>query len=252
MIQREIKHLHPLVANWLDSNGYVYKREVKMPEYGRADFVAVDSNNCKLIIECKVEMKRHSRESILQLLGYCHQLGENVRGAIATVDTNFTEHAINLCDFYDVDLILINASKYQSSINLELFKNKNIEIFNSLLDIWWSRLGEDRLSERSEKFMHRDKLFYLLLSMIQKVQTKYATYYNHIDELNLEEYILLAMAAQVLIELHPYRNSYGIAELSEDIDDVRPIIDAARPEIQKVFSKKPRRLSTSEKPKLID
>lgn len=52
--------------------------------------------------------------------------------------------------------------------------------------------------------------------------------------------------------LHEHRESFGKPELSEDIDDVRPIIDAARPEIQKVFSKKPRRLSTPEKPKLID
>lgn len=52
--------------------------------------------------------------------------------------------------------------------------------------------------------------------------------------------------------LHEHRESIGKPELSEDIDDVRPIIDAARPEIQNVFSKKPRRLSTSEKPKLID
>ena len=52
--------------------------------------------------------------------------------------------------------------------------------------------------------------------------------------------------------LHEHRESFGKPELSEDIDDVRPIIDAARPEIQKVFSKKLRRLRTPEKPKLID
>jgi len=50
--------------------------------------------------------------------------------------------------------------------------------------------------------------------------------------------------------LHEHRESFGKPELSEDIDDVRPIIDAARPEIQNVFSKKPRRLSTGNKPKL--
>jgi hypothetical protein len=50
--------------------------------------------------------------------------------------------------------------------------------------------------------------------------------------------------------LHEHRESFGKPELSEDIDDVRPIIDAARPEIQRVFSQRPRRLSSSRKPRL--
>lgn len=52
--------------------------------------------------------------------------------------------------------------------------------------------------------------------------------------------------------LHEHRESFGKMELSEDIDDVRPIIDAARPEIQNVFSKKPRRLGRGDKPKLLE
>lgn len=50
--------------------------------------------------------------------------------------------------------------------------------------------------------------------------------------------------------LHEHRNSLGKPELSEDIDDVRPIMDAARPEIQKTFSQKPRRLGDGKKPQL--
>jgi len=42
--------------------------------------------------------------------------------------------------------------------------------------------------------------------------------------------------------LHTHRDSLGKAELSEDIDDTQPVIDAARPEIQKLFSQKPRRI----------
>lgn len=42
--------------------------------------------------------------------------------------------------------------------------------------------------------------------------------------------------------LHSQRDSYGVSELSEDISDVQPIIDAARDEIDRVFSQKPRRL----------
>lgn len=51
--------------------------------------------------------------------------------------------------------------------------------------------------------------------------------------------------------LHEHRNSLGKLELSEDIDDVRPIMDASRPEIQKAFSGKPRRLTGGDKPNLL-
>jgi hypothetical protein len=50
--------------------------------------------------------------------------------------------------------------------------------------------------------------------------------------------------------LHNHRESFGKPELSEDIEDVRPIIDAARPEIQRVFSQKPRRLPGGDRPQL--
>jgi hypothetical protein len=52
--------------------------------------------------------------------------------------------------------------------------------------------------------------------------------------------------------LHIHRDSLGKPELSEDIEDVRPIMDAARPEIQNVFSKKPRRLRAGNSSKLLE
>ncbi len=52
--------------------------------------------------------------------------------------------------------------------------------------------------------------------------------------------------------LHEHRESLGKPELSEDIDDVRPVIDAARPEIHNLFSQKPRRLPGAKKPQLPD
>ena len=50
--------------------------------------------------------------------------------------------------------------------------------------------------------------------------------------------------------LHLARESQGLDEFLEDIDDVQPIIDAARPEVYKVFSKKPRRLRSGDLPQL--
>jgi hypothetical protein len=51
---------------------------------------------------------------------------------------------------------------------------------------------------------------------------------------------------------HNFNNSYGRQELSEDIEDISPIIDAARPEIKKFFSQKPRRLPGDQRPKIAD
>lgn len=248
MIQREIKYLHPLVAKWLSENDYVFQHEVKMPEYGRADFVARGSDESALIIECKLEMLRHSRESILQLLGYCHQLGEDVRGAIATLDTRFSEHAVNLCRYYNVDLIQVDTSEYQCRINVGMFKDKMSFLFNTLSSVWLSKLQQDNVPSYMP-YSNRDKLMKLLISKVQITQRKieFVDPEQAADQLELEEYILIAIAAHVLIELHCYRNSYGVNELAEDIDDVQPIIDAARPEIQNVFSKKPRRLAGEDK-----
>lgn len=52
--------------------------------------------------------------------------------------------------------------------------------------------------------------------------------------------------------LHIGRDSAGVDELSDDIQDTRPIIDAARPEIEKAFSKKPRRLKGQNQPPLLE
>lgn len=47
--------------------------------------------------------------------------------------------------------------------------------------------------------------------------------------------------------LHRQRDSQGVIQLSEDIHDVKPIIDAARPEIEKVFSDKKRILPSGKR-----
>lgn len=51
--------------------------------------------------------------------------------------------------------------------------------------------------------------------------------------------------------MHEHKESFGTQELAEDIDDVRPIIDSARSEIQKAFSQKPRRLPGEHPKKLL-
>src|SRR5260221_520874 len=50
--------------------------------------------------------------------------------------------------------------------------------------------------------------------------------------------------------LHEWRDSIGFPELSEDVEDTRPLVNAARPHAYAMFSKKPRRLRSGDKPEL--
>jgi hypothetical protein len=49
---------------------------------------------------------------------------------------------------------------------------------------------------------------------------------------------------------HEWRDSQGLEQLSEDVEDTRPIIDGARSGVLSLFSKKPRRLPGENKPPL--
>jgi hypothetical protein len=51
---------------------------------------------------------------------------------------------------------------------------------------------------------------------------------------------------------HVWRDSRGLEQLSEDVEDTRPLIDAARPHAHALLSKKPRRLPGENKPAISD
>jgi DNA-damage-inducible protein D len=58
------------------------------------------------------------------------------------------------------------------------------------------------------------------------------------DHLSVMELTEIGVTEYLATGLHVNRDSAGKAELSEDIEDTRPILDAARPEIERAFSKK--------------
>jgi hypothetical protein len=101
----ELELVQPLTAKWLTKHGYTYRREVKMLEYGRADFVAKDSDNKILVVECKSKLDRRTRSYIMQLFGYCHQFDKNVLGALAAPEDEISDFARNLCVDYRISLI---------------------------------------------------------------------------------------------------------------------------------------------------
>jgi hypothetical protein len=62
--------------------------------------------------------------------------------------------------------------------------------------------------------------------------------------------LLTAIAELSAGTLHEWRDSDGVEQLSEDIDDTKPIVDGARPGVYSAFSKKPRRLPGANKPQI--
>jgi hypothetical protein len=117
----ELELVQPLTAKWLTKHGYTYRREVKMPEYGRADFVAKDSNDKILVVECKSKLDHRTRSYIMQLFGYCHQFDKNVLGALAAPKDEISDFARNLCAHYDVSLIPITIEENLFAINKQNF-----------------------------------------------------------------------------------------------------------------------------------
>lgn len=73
----------------------------------------------------------------------------------------------------------------------------------------------------------------------QALQVKSGSLRDHLSAL---ENTALGMTEYLAAGLHQARDSRGVGELSEDVQDVRPIMNAARAELEKAFSKKrPRR-----------
>ncbi|MEP7286262.1 MAG: hypothetical protein ABI947_10895 [Chloroflexota bacterium] len=63
---------------------------------------------------------------------------------------------------------------------------------------------------------------------------------------------MTAMVEMSAGALHQWRDSTGFDQLSEDVDDTRPIADSARTSVYTAFSKKRRKLPGESKPLLSD
>lgn len=104
----ERQQFHPLVADWLKANNYEFQYEVKMPEYGRADFIARRFNEEVLIVECKTDDSAKDGRSIIQLLDYVRQIASS-KAAYAIPSYAKTESIARLCEHYNVMLITIDV-----------------------------------------------------------------------------------------------------------------------------------------------
>ncbi len=82
----EIRDFHPLVADWLTTNGYTHKHHVKLPLGGTADFVATKDGQT-FVVECKIGVPNY--RAIVQTLDYCSQID----GALPMIFANETSES---------------------------------------------------------------------------------------------------------------------------------------------------------------
>lgn len=98
----EIDDFHPLVAQWLDANGFTYQHEVDMPILGRADFVAM-RDNVTYVIECKLKL---TPSAIYQVMAYREQTGYHA--IIATLEQS-PNALVNQAAQLGVDVICVRG-----------------------------------------------------------------------------------------------------------------------------------------------
>jgi hypothetical protein len=116
-----------------------------------------------------------------------------------------------------------------------------------ITDIWVRRQGRSHIARLTNKV---SQIVHGKTATVRKKETGLAKRDTPRNYDAAADLLLTAFTEMSSGMLHEWRDSYGLEELSEDIDDTRPMVDAARPHAYKAFSKKPRRLPGENKPQL--
>lgn len=119
----ELNVVHPAVDKWLSDHGYTYQHEVNMPDYGRADFVAIHADGHMLIVECKPTGKRYGY-AIMQVMDYRAQLNPDAEVAIAVPSHTMTHEAIDVCKRRGVLLIEVEVTDKPDRTQLPVEKRR--------------------------------------------------------------------------------------------------------------------------------
>jgi len=104
----EVKDFHPLVAAWLNENGYTYIHEYKLPDFGYVDFFATHQKTGEqLMVECKPDTR--IKAGIFQLAGYRVQM-PTVAACLAVNRHNITPDIEAVATKYNIGIIGIDVT----------------------------------------------------------------------------------------------------------------------------------------------
>lgn len=98
---------HPLVAEWLEANGYTYEHEFALPDFGRVDFKATHKQDGHvLLVECKPN--DYAIRAIMQVKTYAAQI-PGAKAAIAVVAGRAAEEERRVASKHNVQIIELEA-----------------------------------------------------------------------------------------------------------------------------------------------
>jgi Restriction endonuclease len=119
----EVDDFHPLVAGWLQKQGYPYEHHVKLAD-GIVDFVAsIDGK--KTLIECKTGPVRN--REVAQLVGYMWDVPGSI-GMIALPADSIDERAITLCKRWDIEMLPIEIGDAPELVREKIIRDFNKEL----------------------------------------------------------------------------------------------------------------------------
>jgi hypothetical protein len=122
----EIRVIHPAFARWLEEHGFTYDYEVRMPEFGRADFVATHPDGAIWVIECKASLQQSVGYACIQVIDYCMQLECEAKPVLAAPQDTITPKAREIARRRGVQLIelaiplkgqIIEVEDYQQTLS---------------------------------------------------------------------------------------------------------------------------------------
>jgi hypothetical protein len=104
----EKKVVHPATMRWLEDNGYTYKYEAPMPEYGKVDFRAISPDGTIVLVEGKGQVTGRSGRDIVQLLDYMRQVPGS-QGAVAVPTEAVNDYLKGICETYHLLIIELDV-----------------------------------------------------------------------------------------------------------------------------------------------
>lgn len=109
----EIRDFHPLVAKWLDENGYDYQHEVTIKGL-RVDFLAKHRETGEfMLVEAKLRVKKPDRfrATMAQAMHYEEEFDKKATAAVAVPADEVQESYPRLCKRFNIRLIPIEVQR---------------------------------------------------------------------------------------------------------------------------------------------
>lgn len=106
---KEVEEYHPVVAEWLDENGYSYEHHVELDD-GIVDFIAIHNETGEILsVEAKVNTGKRGR-FFAQALDYARQIPDSIP-CVALPSWQITDKTREVCEYYGIRMLVIEIDQ---------------------------------------------------------------------------------------------------------------------------------------------